>query len=151
MASEQDHFKACRQFQEYYDQTLSKVGTKAPAPLLGQNVYDYRRETLRTLKRTFLPQNHDLYQVQYRSLRSDALEALEPQLLRAVVTEAVNPANLEPGELRMIPKIDPQTGVKTNNWYGQDSFVKFMGRPGRRVVSFLTDRGRYDVATARYV
>jgi hypothetical protein len=69
-------FDASRQFQAYYDETLRRVGARAPAPILGQSVNDYRRETLRQLKRTFLPPAHDLYQVQYRSLRPDALQAL---------------------------------------------------------------------------
>jgi hypothetical protein len=94
VTTEQEHFDASRQFQAYYDETLRKVGTRAPAPNLGQSVNGYRRETLRQLKRTFLPPAHDLYQVQYGSLRSDALQALEPQLLQAVVQEANNPAHV---------------------------------------------------------
>jgi hypothetical protein len=161
MADPQEHFNAARRFQEYYDRTLSKVGTSAPAPKLGQSVNDYRRETMRQLKRVFLPQNHDLYRVQYRDLRADALDAIEPQLLKTVEVEAVNPANFAPGELRLVPKIDQQTGLKTNNWYGQESFVRLPNfgcetqalggyRPGRRVVSFTTDRGRYDAIKARW-
>jgi hypothetical protein len=151
MATDQQHFDAARQFQEYYDRTLSRVGTRAPPPALGQTTNDYRRETLRQLKRTFLPQKHDLFQVQYRSLRADALDALEPQLLKAVAVEAINPTNFEPGELRLVPSIDPQTGVKTNNWYGAESFVKAMSRPGRRVESFVTQHGKYDARKAKYV
>ena len=62
MSSAQEHFEASRCFQEYYDETLRRAGTRAPQQTLGVSVNDYRRETLRTLKRTFLPPNHDLYQ-----------------------------------------------------------------------------------------
>ena len=119
MTTEQEHFDASRQFQAYYDETLRKVGTRAPAPNLGQSVNDYRRETLRQLKRTFLPPAHDLYQVQYGSLRSDALQALEPQLLQAVVQEANNPAHVPPGELRKIERFDEYGKVKHIDWIGQ--------------------------------
>src|SRR5215467_16391424 len=102
MPSEQEHFDAARKFQAYYDETLRKVGMRAPQPVLGQTVNTYRRETLRTLKRTFLPQNHELYQVQYRQLKADALGVLEPQLLNACVVEANNPIHVPPGELRKI-------------------------------------------------
>jgi hypothetical protein len=136
MASEQDHFDAARKFQAFYDETLRKVGARAPQPVLGETVNNYRRETLRNLKRTFLPQNHPLYEVQYRQLKSDALGVLEPQLLSAVVKEANNPAHVPAGELRKIEEIDPYGQVKTINWIGQDCFVKQMGRPGRRVVKF---------------
>jgi hypothetical protein len=137
MSSDQQHFDAARQFQEYYDQTLRKVGSRAPAPVLGQSVNDYRRETLRQLKRTFLPQNHDLYRVQYRGLQSDILNVFEPQLLQAVVVEANNPAHVPVGELRKIERMDEYGKVKCIDWVGQESFVRMMTRPGRRVVRFL--------------
>jgi hypothetical protein len=143
MSTDQQHFDASRQFQAYYDETLRKVGTHAPAPVLGQSVNDYRRETLRQLKRTFLPPAHDLYQVQYRSLRSDALQALEPQLLKAVETEANNPAHVPPGELRKIERLDEYGKVKCVEFVGQESFVKQMTRPGRRVVRFLSPSDSY--------
>jgi hypothetical protein len=143
MSTDQQHFDASRQFQAYYDETLRKVGTHAPAPVLGQSVNDYRRETLRQLKRTFLPPAHDLYQVQYRSLRSDALNALEPQLLQACVAEANNPAHVPPGELRKIERLDEYGKVKCVEFVGQESFVKQMTRPGRRVVRFLAPADSY--------
>ena len=104
---------------------------------LGQSVNDYRRETLRTLKRTFLPQNHELYQVQYRALKADALDALEPQLLKAVVAEANNPAHVPAGELKKIEELDEFGKLKMIRFVGQESFVKQMMRPGRRVVRFM--------------
>ena len=101
---------------------------------------DYRRETLRTIKRTFLPQNHPLYAVQMRALKADALAALEPQVLQAAVVEANNPCHVEPGQLRKVEELDEYGKLKTIKWIGQESFVKAMGRPGRRVKSFLFDR-----------
>jgi hypothetical protein len=136
MSTPQDHFDAARKFQAYYDETLRKVGMRAPQPVLNQTVNDYRRETLRTIKRTFFPQNHPLYQVQMRGLRSDALQALEPQVLQACVVEANNPAHVPPGELRKVEELDEYGKLKTIRWIGQESFVKQMGRPGRRVTGF---------------
>jgi hypothetical protein len=140
MSTPEQHFDAARKFQAYYDETLRKVGMRAPQPTLGQTVNDYRRETLRTLKRTFLPQNHDLYQVQFRQLPADVLQVFEPQLLNACVVEANNPIHVPPGELRKIEEYDQYGQVKTIKFIGQESFVKAMGRPGRRVKSFLFDR-----------
>src|SRR5215471_4400216 len=95
---------ACREYQAYYDEYTRRVGMRAPEPKVGQDVNDYRCETLRTLKRTALPQNHELYKVQYRSLRDDpqAIKALEPQLLEAFVVETYNPNNVELGTLRKV-------------------------------------------------
>ena len=140
MPSEQQHFDAARRFQEYYDETLRKIGARAPQPVLGTTVNDYRRETLRNLKRTFLPQNHDLYQVQFRQLPADVLQVFEPQLLQACVVEANNPAHVPPGELRKIEEFDQYGQVKTIRFVGPESFVRQMMRPGRRVKSFLFDR-----------
>lgn len=63
MANEQEHFEACRRFQEFYQTALANVGARIPAPTLGMKVNDYRRETLRTLKRTFLPPAHEYYKI----------------------------------------------------------------------------------------
>src|SRR6516164_826427 len=136
MSTPQDHFDQARKFQAYYDETLRKVGMRAPQPVLGDTVNNYRRETLRNLKRTFLPQTHPLYEVQFRELKADALQVLEPQLLNACVVEANNPAHVPRGELRKIEELDDYGAVKTIRFIGPESFVKAMGRPGRRVKSF---------------
>src|SRR5262249_28990195 len=106
MSTSEEHLSACLKFQEYYDNTLRKVGMRAPQPTLGQTVNEYSRETLRTIKHTFLPQNHPLYEVQYRALKADALGVLEPQLLKAAVTEANNPIHVPEGELRKVEEFD---------------------------------------------
>ena len=140
MSTPEEHLSACLKFQEYYDNALRKVGMRAPQPVLGTTVNDYRRETLRNLKRTFLPQTHPLYEVQFRQLKADALGVLEPQLLQACVVEANNPVHVPAGELRKVEELDEYGKLKTIRWVGRESFVKEMGRPGRRVKSFLFDR-----------
>jgi hypothetical protein len=146
MATEQQRFAAAREFQAYYDEALRNVGVRVPAPLLGNTVNDYRRETLRNLKRTFLPPVHDLYKVQFRKLPEDALGIFEPQLLAACVKEADNPAHLPSGEIRKIERLDETGRVRCIDWIGQESFVKAMGLAGRRVVSFRTPQGAMDAS-----
>src|SRR5262249_4751297 len=150
MSTPQEHFDASRKFQAYYDDTLRKVGMRAPQPVLGQTCNDYRRETLRTLKRTFLPEVHELYKVQFRGLPADILNPFEAQLLNAVVVEANNPVHVPAGELRKVEELDEFGKLKTIRWVGQESFVKAMGRPGRRVVSFKTERGLWDAIKSRF-
>jgi hypothetical protein len=79
--------------------------------LFGQTVNNYRRECLRTFKRTFLPQNHELYQIQYRGLSPDALPVFEKQLLEACVQHATNPQTLGvlPGEYKQVKARNPYT------------------------------------------
>jgi hypothetical protein len=132
METPEQHFDAARQYQEYYDTSLRNVGARAPQPTLGQRVNDYRRETLRTFKRTFLPQVHPLYGVQCRNLDADTLKIFEPQILKACEQEAVNPAHVPPGELRKVERRDEYGVLRFTDWIGQESFVKQMTRPGRR-------------------
>jgi hypothetical protein len=79
-------------------------------------------------------------------LKADALQVFEPQLLNACVVEANNPQHVPAGELRKIEELDEYGKLKTIRWIGQECFVKEMGRPGRRVVSFRTDQGYVDAS-----
>lgn len=144
------HFDLCRRWQEYFDTALAPIGMKAPPPTLGETADTYRREVYRQLKRSYLPPAHELYKPNYRGMPADALDVFGPQLLQACVAEYQNPAHLEPGELRPIEKRGPD-GQKWIDWVGREHFTKQMMRPGRKVVQFITDRGRYDVASARFV
>jgi hypothetical protein len=145
MASPQQHFEASRKWQEHYQKEVEDIGLNIPAPTLGQKTNDYRREMMRLLKQTFIPRTHDLYQVQMRQLPADALSGFEEMLLPACKTEAFNPLTVPKGEIRQVVKTDAN-GLKVRHFIGQDSFVKFMGRPGRRVVSFRTDHGYVDAS-----
>jgi len=146
VSTPEQHFDDARKFQEFYDNTLRKIGMRAPQPVLGETVNNYRRETLRTIKKTFLPSNHELYRIQFRGLPSDVLNPFEAQLLSAAVVEANNPIHVPRGELRKIEEMDEYGKVKTIKWIGQESFVRQMMRPGRRVVSFRTDAGFVDAS-----
>lgn len=132
--------RSARTYQALYDDTLRKVGMRAPQPVLGQAPNDYRRETLRMMKKTYL-QNHSLYKINMRGLPDDILHGFEAQVLPAVVTEAYNPLNVPRGELRKVEELDEYGKLRTIRFVGQEHFVKAMGRPGRKVVSFNTSNG----------
>jgi hypothetical protein len=157
MASADEHRFHIDKYREYYDQALTRhVGARPPEPFPGQTLTDYRIEALRSFKQSYLPQNHELYGVNFRrtraSFRNDAaglnafLSTIEPQLLAACVTEANNPAHVPPGELKQIEVLDETGRLRMTKFIGQECFVKAMGRPGRRVTSFTTDRGRFDAS-----
>jgi hypothetical protein len=128
MPSPQQHFDAARKYQEYYSEAVRDVGVRIPEPVLGQTVNDYRRETLRHLKREFLPKTHLLYGVQFRSLEADALNVFEPQLLKAVPPARLDPNTVTPGEFRMITKRDPNNGQEIRTFIGPRHFVWDMTR-----------------------
>jgi hypothetical protein len=141
----QEHFDRARQFQEYYQEALREVGVRIPAPLLDQKANEYRRETLHALQEALL-QNHPLGRVEVRDLRNDALKEYEPLIVQACVAERVNPANVPPGEFKPIKVLDQYGRVQRTEFYGKESFVKQLGRAGRRVVNFFADGRVYDAA-----
>jgi hypothetical protein len=123
-----------RVYQERADNALQPWDIRAPAPVLGEDVAKDRRDLAVKLKKQ-LPEDHQLRKVQYRRLDDTTLSIFEPQLYRAVRAEALNPNTVPPGEFRRVVKVDTN-GLKMVEWIGQQSFVKEMGRPGRRVKSF---------------
>jgi hypothetical protein len=147
MTSEQLEYQqeSARLYQAMYDETLRKVGMRAPQPVVGQAPDDYRREALRTMKKQFLA-NHELGKINMRGLPDGALQAFEPQVLDAVVSEANNPNNVPLGELRQLKVLDELGQVRAIKYIGQESFVKAMGRPGRRVASFLLNGVHVDAS-----
>ena len=145
MATPQEHHSAAIRFQEYYADALRHVGVRVPPPRLGDSVNDYRRETLRNLKKTFLT-HHDLYKVNCRGLPADALAIFEPQMIAACVNSVNDASHLEPGELRKVERLDELGRVRCIDWVGQQHFTAQMMRPGRRVVSFKTDHGYVDAS-----
>jgi hypothetical protein len=132
------HHHAAQHYAAQYDEVGREFGWRAPAPSLNQHPNDYRRETLRTLKKIYL-NNHPLYKIQMRALPDDILPQFETDVLTAVKTEAFNPANVPLGELKKIERLDGYGKLKETVFVGQESFVKLMPtyRPGRRVVRFL--------------
>jgi hypothetical protein len=150
MATQQQHFDAARQWQEEFDNTLQDIGLRAMQPTLGQSCGDYVRESFRMIKRTFLPPIHPLYKVNMRGLDASAINPMWGELKKAAREEAYNPATVPEGEFREIIRTDQRNGMKIHDFVGRDCFVKFMGRPSRRVVSFRTEQGAVD-ASGRFL
>jgi hypothetical protein len=144
MTTEAQHRTVIDQFRQYYDETLCRhVGARPPTPFPGQTVSDYRVEALRSFKRTYLPQNHDLAKVNFRRERhnhrndeagfAELLAGLEPQVLAACLLEANNPLHVPKGQLKEIKRMDQTGHLRMIEFIGQESFVKQMTIPGRRV------------------
>ena len=94
-----------RVYQERADNALMPWDQRAPSPVLGEDIAKYRRDLCVKLKK-LLPEGHEFRKVQYRALNDSALDALEPQLLRAVHAEAHNPDTVPPGEFRKVIEVD---------------------------------------------
>ena len=131
--SDEEH-SAFADAQARADAVFNGFGQRAPRPLEGEGLIDYRKRLATKLK-GYSPQWKN---TKFRKLDDETFSTIETQVYADATTAASNPVDLNPGELRMVTKIDPTTGLRTNVFYGNESFVKQMGRPGRRVASFRT-------------
>jgi hypothetical protein len=116
------------------DAVYQGFGKHAPRPLEGEDLLDYRKRLATNLK-MHSPRWKD---GKLSRLDDENFAQIESQIYADAASAAANPVDLDAGELRMVTKIDPTTGVRSNVFYGKESFVKQMGRPGRRVTAFRT-------------
>ena len=129
-----DEHAAFADAQARADAVFNGFGARAPRPLEGEGLLDYRKRLATKLK-----SHSPIWKgVKLSVLPDEAFGIAETQVYADATAAAANPVDLEAGELRMVTKIDPTTGVRSNVFYGKESFVKQMGRPGRRVASFRT-------------
>jgi hypothetical protein len=130
---------SARVYQQRYDDALQSWNLRAPAPVLGEPIAEYRAK-LAILAKKQLPEDHEMRKVQYRRLDAAIFDNFEPQLLTAVSRAAYDPSSVPLGQFRIVPETD-SNGMRMNRFIGQEHFTKQMGRPGRRVVSFNTPNG----------
>jgi hypothetical protein len=130
---------SARIYQQRYDDALSPWDMRAPAPVLGEPITEYRAK-LAILAKKQLPPDHQLRKVQYRRMDTDIFDNFEPDLLQAVQRAAYDASSVPPGQFRKVTEVD-SNGMKMVRWVGPESFVKQMTRPGRRVLSFNTSSG----------
>jgi hypothetical protein len=146
MATQEEHQQNIIKYREYYNKELSDIGWVSPTPKADQKGGNYRRTSLQYFADHLLPQRHELAKMNYLDMPYDILRTFEPQVLKACVDEYQNPNNVPRGELRKIERRDGYGHVRAIDFIGRESFVKAMGRPGRRVVSFRTDNGFVDAS-----
>lgn len=60
---------------------------------------------------------------------------------------ALHPSSIPRGEMRMVEKTDPKSGQHTTEFFGRDSFIKGMSRPGRKVRRLIAADSKTGVRT----
>jgi hypothetical protein len=128
------------------------MGTRAKRRVEGEDPEDYRRDLCVQVKH-MLPYSDDrpspdspatcreLRKLKLWSMSPEVFAAFEPQIYDACTKAVARNDTVPPGEMREIVRVDPVTGFREVRFYGQESFVKAMNRPGRRVVKFRTSDG----------
>jgi hypothetical protein len=132
--------------QAWWDPPYQKLGTRARAPVEGEDHWQYRADTAMKAKNE-LPVTHPLNRnLQLRKLaRQDnktAFRNFERQIHDAFDVYVVSADSVPMGGLREVVTVQ-DNGQKLHTFLGKESFVKAMARPGRRVLGFLHNDGHY--------
>ena len=130
-------------FQVRYDSVLEPMKRAAAPPRQGISVNEFRRQSLSFIQQ-FLPPDSEWRGVSLNNCMSDALNAIEPQILNEARLAATRPSMLAHTPAARPDSLDPDIKAVTLNgittYHGQ-SFVKNMTMPGRRVAGFYTPNG----------
>ena len=130
-----DSFR-CHELGAIFADAFAAFGTQTPPPADDERPSAYRRRLYERLRRK-LPVGHDLANIRADELPSgDVYVEFERRVIEAATAEGAQPSveNLPPsGELISRIRSDSNTGGKNIEWFGAESFIKDMSRPGRRV------------------
>jgi hypothetical protein len=129
-------------FHALFDQVLEKFGRRAPPPRPDQSINSYRRKGMGYIQ-PFLHKGSAWRTVSLDGLMSDALNVAQGEIFADAAYTANNPRLLADTAAARPDTLDPDIrqvkvvrgGQEVTEFYGQ-SFVRAMGRPGRRVAYF---------------
>jgi hypothetical protein len=133
-----------REYQARYADAFSAFGTEAPAPIDDETPFAYRRRLFTRLQHR-LGADHDLAEIRSDELSGPAMRNFEIMIIDASKAEGLKPSfqNLPAdGTLVSRTRIDADTGEKSTHFYGRSSFIKDMGREGRRVLRLMDPKTR---------
>jgi hypothetical protein len=138
-----EHAEARRLIAEKYDDAFAAFNVATPQAADDETPGAYRRRLFGRLMRK-LPDKHDLQGIRADDLPSgQAFDNIEKMLLQAALGEGLRPSyDSLPQDGSMISRVrvDDQTGEKSINFYGRESFIKQIGKPGHKVERFIDRR-----------
>jgi hypothetical protein len=142
-AKARDDAEKRRQIASTYDDAFRSFGTTVPEAADDESPAAYRRRLFNRLARK-LAADHELASVRADDVSSQPIvfDNFERMLLDAAKAEGERPSieNLpDDGTLISRTRVDDM-GEKSINWYGRESFIKQMGREGRRLAAIRNPR-----------
>jgi hypothetical protein len=141
-----------RVYQARADALLRQLGLVARGPLASTDpnyANIYRRQLADQLVARF-PEDSEYHNLPVDTLPNNAFNVFEPQIYAeadiqfkkptviATSPAARNDTSAPPGALVYVTTTDPTNKQQINSFYGKESFVKWMGRPCRRIKSIDT-------------
>jgi hypothetical protein len=123
-----------------FDDAFRAFSVETPQPRDDESPGQYRRRLFSRLQRK-LPDSHDLVDIRADDLPSgQAYLNFEQMLLDAAKAEGEHPSfdNLpSDGSLIARQRVDDATNAKWTEYFGKESFIKSLGREGRKVVRIV--------------
>jgi hypothetical protein len=129
-----------RQYQARADDALQTWGQRAPAPIAGESIDNYRLR-LACIAQERLPDGDEYRCVRLDSLGRNAFKNFEDAIYPRAKEAGTRADSAAAGELREVVRVNPANGYKEHLFYGRQSFVKDFTVPGRRV-RFFNERTR---------
>ena len=134
-----------RQIAEVYDDAFRWFGTTVPEPADDEAPSRYRARLFNRLVRR-LPEGHEWSRTRADDLPSgSALDNIEQLIIEAAKREGAKPSteNLpDDGTMVARHRSDANTGTRFTEFFGRESFIKSMGREGRRVARIVDPRSQ---------
>jgi hypothetical protein len=134
-----EQLASARIHQQRADSALESWGMRAKAPVLGQDIDDYRCDLAIQSKR-ILPESNKYAQIQYRRLMRNSrlgFDNVEKELYAEVAKLGHSNDSVPEGQLRMVES-RTDNGMTVRSFLGRN-FIHDLKAPVRRVVS-ITDQ-----------
>lgn len=135
-----------REIQSRYDSAFRSFGTEVPAPVDDEAPSAYRSRLFNRLGRKLSP-DHELASIRADDLgnQPQVFDNFEEMIIAAAKAEGERPSqeNLPPnGEIIARHRTDSDTGSKVTEFFGRESFIKDLTRPGRKVLRLIDPNSR---------
>ena len=119
------------------DSVFAAMGGHAPRPLDGESLLGYRRRLAAKL------QTHSAKWkgTSLFSLPDSVLNIAEQDIYNDAMEAAQHPLDLPEGQLRGVTSNDATTGRTMTKFYGRNTFIRQLARPGRRVTAIGARKG----------
>lgn len=135
-----------REIQSRYNSAFRSFGTEVPAPVDDEAPSAYRSRLFNRLGRKLSP-DHELASIRADDLgnQPQVFDNFEEMIIAAAKAEGERPSqeNLPPnGEIIARHRTDSDTGSKVTEFFGRESFIKDLTRPGRKVLRLIDPNSR---------
>ena len=115
------------------DAVYQALGERAPAPMAGEALLNYRRRLLRGVRRFG---RDGLSKMDTDRMSGSDFDLIEAKLYADAVDASKSP-EIIPGVLREVVKVD-QAGRRVSTFYGDHTYIRHFKGPTRRVAGFNT-------------